>query len=96
VEIDFLNLMPGTYYLGLWAATSGTSHGVLDNVANIDVEPADYYGRGRGLNTREGLVFFPYGWNVPGRLLPGGADASAGPARRWRLFLSPTTTKANT
>ena len=23
VEIDFLNLMPGTYYVGLWAATSG-------------------------------------------------------------------------
>lgn len=79
VEIGFLNLMPGTYYLGLWAATSGERHDVLDNVAKIDVRPADYYGTGRGLDSREGLVFFPYRWRVPGNALSGPVETTAAP-----------------
>ena len=35
VEVDFLNLMPGTYYTGMWAATPGDWHDVLDNVAKL-------------------------------------------------------------
>jgi lipopolysaccharide transport system ATP-binding protein len=66
LEIDFLNLMPGTYYLGMWAATSGDWHDVLDNVARLDVQPSDYYGTGRGLDSRWGLTFFPCRWHVPG------------------------------
>src|SRR5271157_3849190 len=49
LEIDFLNLIPGTYYAGLWAATSGTWHDVLDKFAKFEVQPTDFYGTGRGL-----------------------------------------------
>jgi lipopolysaccharide transport system ATP-binding protein len=64
LEIDFLNLMPSTYYAGLWAATPGEWHDVLDSVAQFDVEPSDYYGTGRGLDAQWGLVFFPFRWKA--------------------------------
>ena len=79
VEIGFLNLMPGTYYLGVWAATSGEWHDVLDNVARLDVHQSDYYGTGRGLDPREGLVFFPFRWRVPGNAISGPVDTFAAP-----------------
>ena len=83
LEIDFLNLIPGTYYAGLWAATSGTWHDVLDKFARFDVQPTDFYGTGRGLESQvagvTGLVFFPYRWSVPGNALSGPAETSAAP-----------------
>jgi lipopolysaccharide transport system ATP-binding protein len=79
VEVDFLNLLPGTYYVGLWAATSGTWHDVLDSVAKFDVEASDFFGTGRGLESREALVFFPYRWSVPGHELPSPMGTSTGP-----------------
>jgi lipopolysaccharide transport system ATP-binding protein len=66
VEIDFLNLMPGSYYVGVWAASFGEWHDVLDNVVKLDVEPSDYYGSGRGIEARFGIIFLPYRWFVSG------------------------------
>src|SRR5262249_47351202 len=65
LEIDFLNLMPGTYYLGIWASSHHEWHDVLEDVAQLDVQPSDYYGTGRGVEARFGLVFFPFRWKVP-------------------------------
>ncbi len=62
LEIDSLNLMPGSYYLGLWASSLDEYHDVLDNVAKLDVEPSDYYGTGRGIEARFGLMFFSFRW----------------------------------
>jgi lipopolysaccharide transport system ATP-binding protein len=71
LEIDFLNLMPGTYYAGLFAATWHEYQDWLENVIKIEVEPSDYYGTGRGIEARFGLVFFPFRWKVPGNPLSG-------------------------
>jgi hypothetical protein len=60
LEIDFLNLMPGTYYAGVEVASMYEIHDSLENFVKIDVEPSDYYGTGRGVEVEErfGLVFF--------------------------------------
>jgi hypothetical protein len=71
VDIDFLNLMPGTYYLGTWAASDfGIFHDELDNVAKLEVEGSDYYGTGRGIESRFGIMFFPFRWTALGSGLP--------------------------
>jgi hypothetical protein len=65
LDIDFLNLMPGTYYLGAWAASDfGIYHDELDNVAKLEVEASNFYGTGRGIESRFGLLFFPFRWSV--------------------------------
>jgi lipopolysaccharide transport system ATP-binding protein len=74
LEIDFLNVMPGTYYLGLFAATWNEYQDWLENVAKIEVEPSDYYGTGRGVEARFGLVFFPFRWKLR-------ENARSGPAK---------------
>ncbi len=79
LEIDFLNLVPGTYYLGLGAATPGTWHDVLDKFAKFDVQPADFYGTGRGLESGSGLVFFRCRWTAPGNALSGPVETFAAP-----------------
>ncbi len=74
LEIDFLNLMPGTYYLGAWAASDfGIYHDVLDNVAKLELEPSDYYGTGRGVEARFGLIFLPFRWTPHGQNCRNGA-----------------------
>lgn len=63
LDIDFLNLMPGSYYLGIWAAGNGAEwHDVLDQAMTLEVEPSDYFGSGRGIESRFGLMFFPCRW----------------------------------
>ncbi len=79
LEIDFLNLMPGNYYAGLWAASPGKWHDVLDNVARIDIEPSDYYGTGRGMEAQYGLVFFPFRWKLPANVAFGSGETTAAP-----------------
>lgn len=79
LEIDFLNLMPGTYHVGLWATSVGEYHDLLENVAKIDVEPSDYYGTGRGVDARFGLVFFPFRWKLPEEASSGRAEAPGRP-----------------
>lgn len=65
LELDCLNLMPGTYYVTLLAASMNEYHDLLENVAKINVEPSDYYSTGRGIEARFGLVFFPFRWKTP-------------------------------
>jgi lipopolysaccharide transport system ATP-binding protein len=64
LDIDFLNLLPGTYYAEVLVASMNEYHDRLENVAKIDVEPSDYYGTGRGIEARFGLVFFPFRWKL--------------------------------
>jgi lipopolysaccharide transport system ATP-binding protein len=77
LEVDFLNLMPGTYYMGLFAATWNEYQDWLENVAKIEVEPSDYYGTGKGVEARFGLVFFPFRWKLPENALSGPVKTSA-------------------
>jgi lipopolysaccharide transport system ATP-binding protein len=65
LKINTLNLTPGAYYAGLWAATPGEWHDVLDHIAKIDVQSSDYYGTGRAVDARYGLVVFSCQWKVP-------------------------------
>jgi lipopolysaccharide transport system ATP-binding protein len=61
LDIDFLNLMPGLYYIGLWLQSSGGLHDELDNAAKLEIEASDYYGTGR-LDARFGTIFLPFRW----------------------------------
>jgi lipopolysaccharide transport system ATP-binding protein len=66
LEIDFLNLMPGTYTLGIWASSSGAEgHDLIDNVGKLEVEPSDIYGTGRGIEARFGVILFKFRWLIP-------------------------------
>jgi len=65
--IDFLNLMPGRYYLSLWLKSVGaTAYDVLDHCAAFDVEAADFYGSGKGIDGRFGIIFLPCRWKMQG------------------------------
>lgn len=77
LEINFLNLMPGSYYLSVWAASFEEYHDVLDHVAKIDLEASDYYGTGRGVESRFGLIFLPFRWKHDGSA-HGDRDAANG------------------
>ena len=61
-EIDCLYLLPGRYYLSLWLGKWSNLHDVLKNSVAFDVEPSDYYGTGRGIESKFGLMFFPSRW----------------------------------
>src|SRR5262249_11882588 len=65
VHIDCLNLMPGTYYLGIWVSSYHEFHDEMNNVATLEIEQSDYYGTGRGIESRFGLIFLPCQWTVP-------------------------------
>jgi lipopolysaccharide transport system ATP-binding protein len=62
VDIDFLNLMPSSYHISIWTATVFEWHDLLDNVTALEVEASDYYGTGRGIESRFGLMFLPCRW----------------------------------
>jgi lipopolysaccharide transport system ATP-binding protein len=62
LEIDYLNLMPGTYQIGIWVSSYHEWHDLMDNAAKLEVEPSDYYGTGRGIEARFGLIFLPFRW----------------------------------
>lgn len=64
VQIDFLNLMPGSYFLGAWVSSFHEWHDLIDSAAKLEVEPSDYYGTGRGIESRFGLIFLPCRWIV--------------------------------
>lgn len=66
LEIDALNLMPGRYYISLWVERPGPVHfDVLDRCAAIDVEASNFYGSGRGVEPRLGVVALPCRWTGP-------------------------------
>ncbi|MCC6784917.1 MAG: ABC transporter ATP-binding protein [Planctomycetes bacterium] len=63
LDITMLNLMPGRYHVSLWAERPGPVHfDVLDRCAVIDVETSNYYGSGRGIDGKLGVVFLPCRW----------------------------------
>lgn len=65
-EIDCLYLLPGRFYLSLWLGKWDNLHDVLKNCIAFDVEPADCYGSGRGIDRSFGLMFLPSRWkSVP-------------------------------
>jgi lipopolysaccharide transport system ATP-binding protein len=61
LDIDFLNLMPGLYHIGVWLKGSGGAHDELDNAAKLEIEASDFYGTGR-LDAKFGMIFLPYRW----------------------------------
>jgi lipopolysaccharide transport system ATP-binding protein len=79
LEIDSLNLMPGTYYAALLVASMNEYHDWLENVAKIEVEPSDFYGTGRGIEARFGLVLLPFRWKVPANPPSDAAETSTLP-----------------
>jgi lipopolysaccharide transport system ATP-binding protein len=63
-----LNLMPGRYFLSFWSASLGKlSYDRLEHCCKLDVEVADIYGTGRGIDKRHGLMFLPMTWRVTAR-----------------------------
>ena len=67
VEIDFLNLMPSRYYLSLWLHNDGgILYDVLEHSVAFDVEVSNYYGSGKGIDSRNGIMFLPQKWNLDG------------------------------
>jgi lipopolysaccharide transport system ATP-binding protein len=81
LEVDFLNLMPGTYFVTVWVASFLEPHDVVENVAKLEVEPSDFYGTGRGIEARYGLIFLPYRWKEvtldPAAPVPSAAGAES-------------------
>jgi lipopolysaccharide transport system ATP-binding protein len=61
-EIDCLYLLPGRYFLSLWLGKWSNLHDVLKNCIHFDVEPSNYYGSGRGIDSSFGMLFFPSRW----------------------------------
>ena len=61
-EVDRLYLLPGRYFLSLWLGKSNNLYDVLKNCVAFDVEPSNFYGSGRGIESRFGLMFFPSRW----------------------------------
>ena len=71
-EVDTLNLMPGRYFLSFWIEALGPVHfDGLEHCLSLDVEGADCYGTGRGIDKPFGIVVMPCRWSVAHR-----ADAS--------------------
>jgi hypothetical protein len=66
LEIQSLNLVPGTYSLSLWITARGGKPIYDGDVrASLEVEVTDVYGSGSMLDSRFGLVYFPQRWRVP-------------------------------
>jgi lipopolysaccharide transport system ATP-binding protein len=85
LEIDQLPMMPGRYYLSLWLGKGHHMHDGLQNGVVMDVEPSDYYGTGRGVDSAFGLVFLPCRWKsdrLKGIQHGGGRTVSA-PQNDW-------------
>ena len=68
LEIAFLNLMPGRYYLSLaiWDQKSGRYYDDIRNRVALDVQASDLYQSGQGIEQRYGIVFLPCKWSFNG------------------------------
>ena len=82
LEIDFLNLLPGRYYLTIWidSVLSHKIYDALENAMHLDIEEAPVYNSSRRIDSRYGLVYFPQRWNLEG--IDRSAAAEATPVRR--------------
>jgi lipopolysaccharide transport system ATP-binding protein len=68
MEIEQFNFQPGSYYVGVWAHSMFEAQDDLDNAATLAVESSDFYGTGRGVESRFGLLLLPCRWSIPERL----------------------------
>jgi hypothetical protein len=72
LDIGFLNLMPGRYYLTMWLkGPDSRDFDLLENCMMMDVETADYYGTGRGIDPHFGLLFLQAKWRADAQLTGG-------------------------
>jgi lipopolysaccharide transport system ATP-binding protein len=68
LEIDCLNVMPARYFVSLWLSSyGGVKYDALDHCVALDVENADPYGTGKGIERRFGLVYMTGKWNYDGQ-----------------------------
>jgi hypothetical protein len=66
--IEALNLMPGRYYISLWIEAVGDIRfDGLDHCLSLDIEGANLYGSGRGIDRHFGLVVLPCKWTLDHR-----------------------------
>jgi lipopolysaccharide transport system ATP-binding protein len=66
LEIDSINLVPGTYNFSLWL--TGEDQKVLDKIESglaLEIEVSDVYNCGRVLESKWGAVYFPQRWRIP-------------------------------
>jgi lipopolysaccharide transport system ATP-binding protein len=66
LEIDFLNLMPGRYYISLKLGTLSKMYDSLEHCTVLDIETSDYFGSGKGIEGRLGIIFLPCRWKIDG------------------------------
>jgi lipopolysaccharide transport system ATP-binding protein len=65
LTIDCVSLMPGRYVLSFWIEGVGpVCFDGLDHCCKLDIETADVYGTGRGIDKQFGLVFLPCRWKL--------------------------------
>lgn len=66
LEIDSINLVPGTYAFSLWL--TGEDQKVLDKIETglaLEIEVSDVYNCGRVLESKWGTIYFPQRWKIP-------------------------------
>ncbi|MCB1182545.1 ABC transporter ATP-binding protein [bacterium] len=68
LDVDLFNPMPGRYHISLWLKTAGQTYDSLENCVTLDVDTSDWYGTGRGIDSRFGQVFLPARWRAPRKL----------------------------
>jgi lipopolysaccharide transport system ATP-binding protein len=67
LKIDSINLLQGRYYFTLGLTdTQGTPYDLVEQCAYIDIDVADVYRCGRGVDNKYGLVYFPQRWKLEG------------------------------
>ncbi len=67
LTLDCLNVMPSRYFVSLWLSSfGGVKYDALDHCVALDVESADPYGTGKGMESRFGVVYMPGKWAYDG------------------------------
>ena len=64
IKIDCLNFMPGRFYITLWAGQSAHLYDHLEHCAMFDLESADIYGTGKGVDSKFGLMYMNCDWSL--------------------------------
>jgi lipopolysaccharide transport system ATP-binding protein len=66
LHLDSVNLIHGRYFLSAWiGATGPTYYDSLERCTVLTIEEADFYGSGRTLMDKLGLVLLPCQWSCP-------------------------------
>lgn len=66
LEIDSINLVPGTYNFSLWLTGEDDKvHDKIESGLALEIEVSDVYNCGRVLEGRWGIVYFPQRWRIP-------------------------------